>query len=364
MKKFSFLSKILAAALSVMMVLCTTSCSDTTWVFSAGDDTVSSGVYLGYLVDSYYVAANSVTNMQVDLFSQKIGDVKVADYIKDAALQSSKKHIVINRLFDEYKLSFTDDEAKEFEDNFASIWQNVSSLYEENGCGKNSLRQIMLTDDNKYQKIFEYYYSEDGKDPVSESDRKEYFNKNYAKIKYISVNYSNHFSGVDTASDATDAQKKELEKIANDYLEQLKKGENIDKLINAENSAAEKLNADEDETKTEDEDKDEADEKVNYTFLEKDTSDDPADFNKEIFAAKTGVPTKIANSSYGYYVFIRYETDADGEDYTERAEGVLSSMKSEAFAEIIEKEVKNIKVTQNTAAVKRYKPQNIDFNIG
>ena len=67
----------------------------------------------------------------------------------------------------------------------------------------------------------------------------------------------------------------------------------------------------------------------------------------------------VANSTYGYYVFVRYEIDENGKDYTDRKASVLSAMKSEDFTKIVEKAAKDIKITENSSAIKRFKPQNI-----
>ena len=351
MKKFSILKKVIAGTLAIATILCFTSCKDTSWVISAGEDTVPAGVYLGYLVDSYYVAAQQATDQNKDLFDQQIGEVDADDYIKAAALESCKQYIAVNRLFDEYKLSFTDKELEEIKSSIASTWSSVSALYEENGCGKASFEKIMMVDE-KYDKIFEYYYGENGKEPVSEKDRKDFFVKNYAKIKYIDVSYSSHYDEVTTSSDASDNQKKELKELAEKYLKRLQDGESIDKLIDEEAHAA-----------GEEHDHEEGEEiESEPTFVQKDTSDEPDDFNKTLFETKMNTPTMTENSTYGYYVFIRYEMDEDGEDYTEREHSVLSAMKSEDFKEIIERAASDLKITENNSAIKRYKPQNINFS--
>ena len=351
MKKFSILTKAVAGILAAATVLCFTSCKDTSWVISAGKDTIPAGVYLGYLVDSYYMAAQQVTDTTTDLFDQKIGDVKAADYIKASAVASCKNYIAVNRLFDEYKLSFTDEEMEEIKTTIDSTWSSVSTLYEENGCGKASFEKIMMVDE-KYNKIFEYYYSENGKEPLSEKDRKDFFTKNYAKIKYINVLYSSHYEDVSTSSDASDKQKTEIKELAEKYLKRLQDGESIDKLIDEEAHAAGEEHDHEEGEEAESE----------ATFVQKDTSDEPDDFNKKLFETKVNTPTMTENSTYGYYVFVRYDIDASGKDYTDRVSTVLSAMKSEGFSEIIEKAASDLKVTENSAAIKRFKPQNINFS--
>ncbi len=351
MKKFSILTKAVASILAAATVFCFTSCKDTSWVISAGDDIIPAGVYLGYLVDSYYLAAQQVTDTTTDLFDQQINEVDVDDYIKASAIASCKNYIAVNRLFDEYKLSFTDEEMEEIESTIESTWSSVSTLYEQNGCGKASFEKIMMVDE-KYNKIFEYYYSESGKEPLSEKDRKDFFAENYAKIKYINILYSSHYDEVSTASDASDTQKTELKELAEKYLKRLQDGESIDKLIDEEAHAAGEEHDHEEGEETESE----------ATFVQKDTSDEPDDFNKTLFETKTNTPTMTENSTYGYYVFVRYDIDASGKDYTDRISTVLSAMKSEDFSEIIEKASSDLKITENTSAVKRFKPQNINFS--
>ncbi len=353
MKKLKVLGKILAVCLTAAIMLTAASCADTSWALKAGDKTVPAGVYLGYLTDGYLTASYSVTDAETDLFKQKIGDVDAATYIKNQAMTSSKTYLAVEKIFDEYKLSFTEEETKENETEAEDYWQTYSAYYEDNGCGKESFKKMELMN-KKYQKVFEYYYGEDGKEPIAESERKEYFSENYAKLKYFTVSYSAHFKGVTTASDATDAQKAELKKLVEDYISRLNKGESFDKISHeeADYSAEEEHEHEHDEI-----------EESEPTFITKDTSEEPSAFNKAVFAAKAGVPTMTENSASGYYVFVRYELDPDGEDYTERAESVLSSMKSEDFTKIVEEYTNKMKFTENASAIKRFKPQNIKLTL-
>lgn len=365
MKKFRVLIKVLAATVIASIMMCTVSCADTTWTVKSGEYTVPAGVYLGYLTDAYYTAAYSVTDTETDLFDQEIDGKKAADYIKDTAMNSVERYLLVEKLFDEYKLSFTEDETEVFEATLENYWASLSTLYEENGCGKESYKKILLTDE-KAQKIFEYYYSEEGVEAVSEKERKEFFTNNYAKIKYIDVQYSAHFDGVTTESTATDEQIDELKLFAEGYVDRLNKGENIDDLIKEEAKYSEEETEEEttEEETTEDEHDHEEEEETasEPTFITKDTSDEPDEFNAAVFSAKFDTPTMAANTTYGYYVFVRYKLDVDGEDYTERASSVLSNMKSEDFDKIIEEFTEEMTFEVNKSAIRRFKPQNVTLN--
>lgn len=352
MKKFSIVSKILAVALMVASLLSLASCSDTTWAYKKGDKSITSGMYIGYLIDAYYEATEKAENQQLDVFDQKIEKMEADEYIKKAALNMVKQYFAVEELFNEYKLEFTTAEKDAVKASVDSMWGSIGSFYEENGCGKQSFAAIM-ENDKKKEKIFEYYYSDKGVSPLPEADRKDFFVKNFAKVKFVSLSYYSRY-GFTTSADATDAQKNELKKAAEEYLERLNKGEDINKLIAEEKTKAKGYEQTEEAVKVED---------VAPTFYTKDTAETPDAVNAAIFKASFNTPTLIENSTQGYYVLIRYDLDPASKDYTERATSVLSTMKKDEFDGILEKKVKDVKVDTNDASIKRYKPQNITFDI-
>ena len=286
-------------------------------------------------------------------------------------MKSVKRFLTIEKLFDDYGLEFTEDELKISDATLENYWASLSALYEENGCGKESYKKILLVEE-KAKKIFEYYYGKDGKEPVSEKDRKEFFTGNYAKIKYIDVKYSAHFKGVTTDSTATAEQKEELKKFAEGYIDRLKDGEKIDDLIKEEAKYVDGVLKEEEEKKEETHvhedgtvhEGDHEEEKTNEpTFITKDTSDEPSEFNTAVFKAKFDTPTLIKNNTQGYYIVVRYKLDADGKDYTDRTYDVLSNMKSEDFEKVLDKAVEKIAFEVNDSAISRYKPQNVVINF-
>lgn len=350
MKHSKLLTKISALLLTVAVLLGFSSCADTSYAAKSGDDTVSAGVYLGILINSYYTAASNVEDTETDLFSQKIDGVAADEYIKNLAEAGCKEIIAVDRLFDEYKLSFTDEEMEEFNSSINQIWPSIEAAYIENGCGKESFKKINLMEEKK-NKIFEYYYSKDGKEPVSEDTLKKEFKETCTKIKFIAVDYQTHFD-VETADKATDEQKTELKAAADKYVQRLKNGEDIHKLIAEE----EALGKDDDDNSTT------AVEEVDYTFIQKDTSDSPSQINADIFKAAVGVPTVIENSTTGYYVIVREDVDENSEEYDDHKFSVLSSLKGDEFDEVMVKAASEVKITMNSAAVKRFKPQNITLS--
>lgn len=351
MKALNVLKKSLAALTAAVLLCCCTACKDTSWVLRAGNDTISAGVYLGYMIESYYAAATSVSDKSADLFSQKIDGVAAADYIRKQTLDEAKQHLAADRLFAEYELSLSDEDKAAVQSSLDSVWSSISKLYEQNGCGKTSYLGI-LTAGKRRNNVFAYYYGKDGKEPVAESDLKAFFADNYAKYKVIDLQYSAHYSGVNTATDASSEQKTRLKELAESYVKRLKEGADIDRLI-----AEEKAFGNSDKTAAEVKE-------VDPSFIQKDTSDSPNAVNAAIFAAENGVPTLIENSAYGYYVIVRYPLDRDGKDFTDRASSILSAMKNSDFEKVLLKTAEEMKITENNQALRRYKPQKINFTVG
>ena len=142
MKKSKIITKIVALVLALANLFALASCKDTSWAFKSGNDNISAGLYIGYLVDSYFNAMYSVPNQSIDMFEQKIGELETADYIKNGALESVKRYLVIERLFKEYNLSFTKEEQAENDKEFESVWSSAATIYSENGCGKAHYKKI------------------------------------------------------------------------------------------------------------------------------------------------------------------------------------------------------------------------------
>ena len=155
MKALNVLKKSLAALTAAVLLCCCTACKDTSWVLRAGNDTISAGVYLGYMIESYYAAASSVSDKSADLFSQKIDGVAAADYIRKQTLDEAKQHLAADRLFAEYELSLSDEDKAAVQSSLDSVWSSISKLYEQNGCGKTSYLGI-LTAGKRRNNVFAY----------------------------------------------------------------------------------------------------------------------------------------------------------------------------------------------------------------
>ena len=220
MKRFK---RLFAGLLTAALLFSVTGCSgDTTWVLKTENDTVPAGVYLSYLKDAYEQAQNQVDDTE-DIWSQKIDDVPVEQWIINKATKTTKQYIAVNIMFDELGMTMGTEGDNIVKNNADTYWAQYQADYEQNGISYSSVVKLAESD-YKTQKIFEYFYETDGEEPVSEDTIKEYFYDNYAKVKYVAINKYDVKTGEKKDEDA-------LKKTVDSYVTEINKGTDIDTII-------------------------------------------------------------------------------------------------------------------------------------
>lgn len=114
--------------------------------------------------------------------------------VRESIISSAKKNyltfVVVSDKFDELGLSLTEEQQGEIEKQYEEEWIKV---YGEAGM-KNILKTLklkreeflnLLAVEYKSKAILDYYYGENGITPITEADKKDYYNKNYYRFKYI-----------------------------------------------------------------------------------------------------------------------------------------------------------------------------------
>lgn len=155
----------------------------------------------------------------------------VRQTIINSAKQEYLSFVIVTEKFSELGLSLTDAQIAELEDQYNNEWIQI---YGEAGMA-NILKELDLTKDEflnllslqaKSQAIIDYYYGANGITPVTEEDKKEYYNDNYHRFKYILL------STVDEKDKALSADEIAAKRtLANELNEKIKNGESIAPLI-------------------------------------------------------------------------------------------------------------------------------------
>ncbi len=219
--------RIIAAVLSSAMIFTCAGCTsgkNTAYALTVDGYQVKAGIYIYYsytaLTEAKNLAAGQDENLDVTdedaLKKVKLEGKDFLDYVKDKTTESCINHVAVIKHFDELGLSLTDEEKEEINDYVESNWEANEDMFEGNGIGKDSLKEIM-TSSYKSDAIFKAYYGEDGSENVTDDQLKEYYTENNARVRYIDMDLHDA-----DGNDLDDAGKKEIQDMADDFLKRAK----------------------------------------------------------------------------------------------------------------------------------------------
>lgn len=222
-------------ALSAALVLSCgimSGCQSTRFVGTVDGYEVRSGVYLYYQSgEAYSDTYEKLPEEYKTIFHKKTmvtdeegTEMTAKAYIEKRTKQYVKEFVATERKFEELGLSFTEEEIADFTSTANEHYQSNEDVFTLNGIGPESIRDVVLNVE-KHNRIFEYYYADDGETPVSKEDKMAFFTGDYALIKILMVEtYNPDNTPKDEAGIA------EAKKVAADYAAKAT-AENMDELI-------------------------------------------------------------------------------------------------------------------------------------
>ncbi len=337
--------KALSAGLAVLMAASLGACKiggDTTWIAKTDGMTIPAGVYLWEMLNAYYDVSAAVGEDVADPLKEQVEGVPADQKIMEDAKQKVNEYIAVEQRFAEMGLTLDAATVESIPQNVDAYWMYIGSSYEKNGISKDSYTK-MFENDAKRTKLFQSIYGEGGEKEVPESELRAKFESDYAKIIVIPLDFS-------TSTDAAEKERvdQETRDLIDRYLERAQAGEDMEELAyEAEKEVREDDTLEKPEPGT------------SYTFVNKDVPIYEESVMDAIFAAEIGVPT-VAESETGIYLFVRYDVNADENDFESRKSGILSQLKYEEFNNEVAEWGKSISgVTYNEAALKRYTPKKL-----
>lgn len=196
------------------------------------DYDVNAGIFIFYTLTSYYDALNVITENSSstdtaptsdDVKDSHIDNLDAADWIQNKAVEYCSTYVAVEKEFEKTGEELTQEELDDIDSNveqYAGL-----QIYHDNGIGEDSVRDI-LENEYKRQHVFDYYYGFDGEWGMSEDDLKDYFNDNFARVKYVTM------SLLDAEGNALDDDgKNEIMDMAEKYAD----------MVNAESDSTDKL---------------------------------------------------------------------------------------------------------------------------
>jgi len=327
--------KILAGVLAAATMVAVSGCSgDTNWVYRNGENEVTAGMYIGYGMEScqslYY-------NDQIDttkaLNNQTIDDIPVVNWLEIQTQMAAKRYLIVEKLFNEYGLSFTEEEQASIKNTIDYYWNYYYGVdYEAQGCGYGSFSK-MIENTYKQDKLFTYTYSEEGPSPVNADEMRASFDSDYTKMKYFTISLMDEEGEALSEKDVS-LLVKEAEALA----KRIEDGESL-----------EKVRCEYYETEYDEEEDSSivvALDSTYYTTAVMDTV-------KELKDGKAGV----GQSEKYLYIVERIATD--DEDYDATYPQLLSELKSAEFNNFITEETAALEAELNEKAAKKYAPKKL-----
>ena len=201
----------------------------------------------------------------------------------------------------------------------------------------------------KYQALFDKIYNKGGSKAVSDDELTKYFTENYTDYKYLPVNL--YTASTDEAGQQTNVamSEKEIKKITDEldkYAKDINKGKSFDD-VKKEYNKAHDVQTDASVSAVEVLDKSSIGDELKKAIGKLDTN--------KASTLKVG-----SGESAVYYLVFKGDIKKDVDDYIKNdtnRPNVLSSMKSEEFADYIEGLTKDIKAEENTSVINKYDPK-------
>ncbi len=339
--------------LCIFLISCT-ACGDTSWALKSDTETLSTGVYVYYLMEAYQKATDTLLEKGIsttDLKNETIEDKNAVTWTKDRAVNSCKTLLTIDKMFSDMNLSLTEEENKKVEETTDSIWESSGEIYEKNfGINKDAVNQAYSLFNAKKDKVFKAIYGKDGTNAVSDDELTEYYKNNYISLKFYSkMPFEN------------DSEESENEENTNTQEGTLDTDENIQKqfsgYVEAINSGAQTIQQINDTIKSTDH-IDDGIEPLEDQLINPKSNDLP----KEIVDAVSGLePEKSTYVKYNDIYLFLYRNPSTNEtielpDLSNEIDRdkILLEYKNDEFNNKIEDTKQNMNIKINTNAINQF----------
>ena len=229
--------KLAAAAASCSLAASMFGCSasignGTQKALSADGYDVRSGVFIYYTLQAYDEAVsvlseqnNNETPTLKDVKGAHIDELDASEWIQDKATENCTAFAATKKEFDNIggKLSKEDlDQAAEM----AEYYLSYDPRNEANGVGIESMKEI-AENTYKEQAIFEHYYGIDAPNGCSEDELKDYFDENFARVKYFSISLTDS-----EGNEMNEDDKRKMHQKAEEYAKKInKKSGDLEKML-------------------------------------------------------------------------------------------------------------------------------------
>ena len=378
--------KAAASILCGAVALTACSCGNTTGTALTIDgEDIRAGIYIYYQSNALNDAVTALEEEQpeLDMYAedfvledQTVGGLNINEWVKNKTIEYCREYVAVNKLFNEYGLSLSDEELSEINTNTNTLWTEenmyaqyiygvdaMGEYYESIGIGKESYKDIS-TAGYKRSAIFDHLYKEGGSLAVSADELSAKVVADYALVLSMEID-------AEIASPETYLEMLNSGKTFSEVHQAYTKEDTI-KRLEADITKAEADGTEYTGTRPEELEVPLISEKDMQTIVSKDSTTPSESYVTDVFAMTAGEAKIITVSetttaadgtettAMSYYLVKRLDIAADAEVMEEYGETALHSLKDEEFNTTMKTAGSAYSVSENAAAIKKYTIEKLD----
>ena len=236
MKKFKkFTAMTVSVALASTLFGCTPSYgSGSKSAMSIDGYDVPAGLFIYYSMQGYTEAANLLNEQNgtapklKDVKNSQIDSLDSTDWIQNKATDYCLDFVTIQKEFESIGGELTQEDIDEAEE-MAAYYYAQDSRLDKNGVSLDTMEK-MAQMTYMEQEVFDYYYGFEGSEGCSEEELKDYFDENFARVKYLEISLTD-----DEGNELGEDEQRELRKMAEKYVKQINaKSGGLNKMLEME----------------------------------------------------------------------------------------------------------------------------------
>ncbi|MDE7105303.1 MAG: hypothetical protein K2O36_05425 [Ruminococcus sp.] len=236
MKKFKkFTAMTVSVALASTLFGCTPSYgSGSKSAMSIDGYDVPAGLFIYYSMQGYTEAANLLNEQNgtapklKDVKNSQIDSLDSTDWIQNKATDYCLDFVTIQKEFESIGGELAQEDIDEAEE-MAAYYYAQDSRLDKNGVSLDTMEK-MAQMTYMEQEVFDYYYGFEGSEGCSEEELKDYFDENFARVKYLEISLTD-----DEGNELGEDEQRELRKMAEKYVKQINaKSGGLNKMLEME----------------------------------------------------------------------------------------------------------------------------------
>lgn len=372
--------KAAASILCGAVALTACGCGNTTGTALTIDgEDIRAGIYIYFQSNALNDAVTALEEEQpeLDMYAedfvledQTVGGLDIDEWVKNKTVEYCREYVAVNKLFDEYGLSLSDEELSEINTNTNTLWTEenmyaqyiygvdaMGEYYESIGIGKESYKDIS-TAGYKRSAVFDHLYKEGGSLAVSADELSAKVVADYALVLSMEID-------AEIASPETYLEMLNSGKTFSEVHQAYTKEDTI-KRLEADIAKAEADGTEYTGTRPEELEVPLISEKDMQTVVSKDSASPSESYVTDVFAMTTGEAKIITISetttaadgtettAMSYYLVKRLDITSDAEVMEEYGETALHSLKDDEFDSTVKTAGSAYSVSENAAAIKKY----------